>query len=139
MTVTYLEHVNMRTANLEAMCRFYEDVLGMARGARPPFPSAGAWLYCADKPAVHLVAVTGPTEGHGFGIDHFAFRAQGLAAFLERLEARGLAHRLCVVPGLDIRQVFLEDPDGNHVEVIFGADEETDLSGAYRYEDTEPA
>jgi hypothetical protein len=32
------------------------------------------------------------------------------------------------VPGLDIRQVNIYDPDGNHIEVQFGPDEQADMA-----------
>jgi hypothetical protein len=33
-----------------------------------------------------------------------------------------------VVPGLNIRQVNIYDPDGNHIEVQFGPEEEADMA-----------
>ena len=32
------------------------------------------------------------------------------------------------MPGLDIRQVNIYDPDGNHIEVQFGLDEQADMA-----------
>lgn len=63
MSVDWLDHVNIRTANLDAMSRFYACVLGLQAGERPPFSVNGAWHYCADKPAVHLVEVPAPPAG----------------------------------------------------------------------------
>ena len=125
MPLCWLDHVNIRTANLEAMTRFYSDVVGLTVGPRPPFPFAGAWLYCGDKAAVHLVGrpVVGSGESH---IDHFAFRAQGLSDFLARLKSLEVPYRLTVVPQLELRQVNIADPDGNRIEVAFAADEVVD-------------
>ena len=58
-----LDHVNIRTANLAVLRRFYNEVLGMKDGARPPFKFGGAWLYCGEQAAVHLVEVASPPAG----------------------------------------------------------------------------
>jgi len=43
---------------------------------------------------------------------------------------RGVGRRLviAVVPGLNIRQVNIYDPDGNHIEIQFGPDEQADMA-----------
>ena len=127
MPLCWLDHVNIRTANLEAMTRFYTDVAGLTLGPRPAFSFAGAWLYCGDKAVVHLVA----REVGGLGqsrIDHFAFRAQGLSDFLAKLKSLQVPYRLTIVPQLELRQVTIADPDGNRIEVAFAADEVVDPS-----------
>ena len=88
-----LDHVNIRTANLAALRRFYSDVLGLKDGARPPFKFGGAWLYCGEQAAVHLVEVGQAPAGHQPRIEHFAFRAAGLADFLARA-SQARAHGL---------------------------------------------
>ncbi|MCS6877603.1 MAG: VOC family protein [Geminicoccaceae bacterium] len=119
MELEALDHVNIRTANLEAMVRWYEEVLGLSRGWRPGFDFGGAWLYLGDQPIVHLVEVAQPPANREPGIEHFAFRARGLGAFLARLEAKGVAYRLGNPPGTDVTQVNVFDPDGNHIHVDF--------------------
>ncbi len=123
-----LDHVNIRTANLSALRRFYTDVLGMKDGARPPFKFGGAWLYCGEQAAVHLVEVATPPAGQQPRIEHFAFRAKGLADFLAALKRQRTAYQISVVPGSGVRQVNVLDPDGNHIEVQFAGTEEADLS-----------
>lgn len=128
MTLSYLDHVNIRTARLVAMTEFYQDVLGLQAGQRPPFRFDGAWLYCGGKAAVHLVEVPRAPETGQPRIEHFAFRAEGLAGFLARLRDREIAYRISIVPAMELRQVNIFDPDGNHIEIVFGAGEEADLS-----------
>ena len=128
MSLIDLDHVNIRTARLAEMTAFYADVLGLEPGERPPFAFDGAWLYCRARAAIHLVEVPEAPAGHQPRIEHFAFRAEGLAAFLDRLKARGVAYRISVVPGFGLRQVNVLDPDGNHIEIAFGAHEEADLA-----------
>lgn len=128
MTLKVLDHVNIRTARLGDMVGFYGEVLGLHPGARPPFTFNGAWLYCGERAAVHLVEVARERQTREPRIEHFAFQAAGLADFLARLRAKGIAYRISIVPGLKLRQVNIHDPDGNHIEVAFAAEETADLA-----------
>ena len=123
MQVFRLDHVNVRTANLAGMIQWYERVLGLRSGQRPPFPFPGAWLYTGDHPAVHLVGVTNPPEGKDPRVEHFAFRATGLEQFLARLKRDGERHDVRVVPGYGTVQVDVWDPDGNHIHIDFAPEE----------------
>ncbi len=128
MALIDLDHVNIRTANLAEMTQFYQEVLGLESGPRPDFQFDGAWLYCGEKAAVHLVEVPETPEGRAPRIEHFAFQASGLEAYLSHLKNRGIGYRISIVPDLEIRQVNIHDPDGNHIEVAFPASEGTDLA-----------
>jgi catechol 2,3-dioxygenase-like lactoylglutathione lyase family enzyme len=128
MPLTSLDHVNIRTADLEAMARFYIEIMGLRNGERPPFSNPGIWLYCGDTAAVHLVGQDRSPKVAETRIEHFAFKAQGLADFLALLRDNTVAYSVSVVPERGIRQVNLYDPDGNHIEVQYGAEEEADIS-----------
>ncbi len=127
MTLAALDHVNIHTARLGVLTDFYARVLGLRPGKRPPFDSSGAWLYCGDRAAVHLIEVTESPEVPAPRIEHFAFRAEGLAEFLAQLREFDVAYHTAVVPDFEIRQVHIRDPDGNHVEIAFGPEEQADL------------
>jgi len=117
MPVTAFDHVQIMTSNVEAMTKWYQDVLGLKKGWRPNFSVGGVWLYLGDAPYVHLVESSKPyDEGR---IEHFAFRAAGLAAFREVLDAHGITPRESPVPGTEIVQFNIRDPDGNHIHVDF--------------------
>ena len=122
MPLTHLDHVNIRTCNLKRLTRFYEEVIGLEVGTRPPFKFPGAWLYIGEYPVVHLVEVEEP-ETQGFQIEHFAFRAEGLPEFIANIKSRELEHRAVTVPGVEVKQVFIRDPDGNRIEVQFAPHE----------------
>ena len=101
MGISWLDHVNIRTTNLAAMSRFYEDVLGMPAGPRPNFRFGGAWHYCGDRAAVHLVEVAKTPAGDETPrLEHFAFRSFGFAPFLDRLRRADISYDIAVVPGL---------------------------------------
>ena len=130
-----LDHINIRTANLEAMLAFYAVVMELKPGPRPHFGGAGgAWLYTdenmpdslksvrADYRAawVHFIEVRSTERDHGnLQIEHFAFTATGMDLFLKRLDDQDCAYDLVDMPDVDLVQVNFRDPDGNHIHVDF--------------------
>lgn len=122
MPITRLDHVNLRTAQLDAMIAWYTDVLGLRLGARPDFGFPGAWLYAEDRAVVHLVAVPDPAGAGSEGalkLEHFAFTATGAAEFAARIEASGTAFKRVEVAATGLVAFNLWDPDGNHIHVDF--------------------
>ena len=59
MKINRLDHVNLRTMQLDTMIAWYVDVLGLQNGARPDFGFPGAWLYAGDAAVVHMSQVDG--------------------------------------------------------------------------------
>lgn len=117
-----LDHVNIRTAQLGAMRAWYAEALGMTDGWRPPFPFGGAWLYAGDDPVVHLVEVDARPDADAgdVRIEHFALSVDGdLDAFRQRLGDAGVEIMEAAVPGTNIVQLNIHDPDGNHIHVDF--------------------
>ncbi len=123
MALTDLDHINIRTSRLAEMSRFYDEVLGLPTGWRPGFGFGGAWHYCGDKPVVHLVEVAQQPSVGEPQLEHFAFRAEGLSGFTAKLDGHGLPYEQRDVPDNGHTQVFLRDPDGNHIEIQFAAGE----------------
>ena len=119
MQLKRLDHVNVKTANLEDMIRWYENVLGMRSGERPPFPFPGAWMYAGEYPVVHLVGVDSEPSGEDPKIEHFALSATGFASFIENLDTRGIDYKVVKVPGIEVTQVNVFDADGNHIHIDF--------------------
>ena len=120
MQVKKLDHVNIHTANVDRMVEWYDRVLGMKAGNRPPFPFPGAWLYCGGEPTIHLVGVEKQPEDVG--------RARwstsrspppGSKDFLARLEENNVRYDARKVPRSDGVQINVWDPDGNHIHVDF--------------------
>lgn len=128
MQIEKLDHVNVRTANIDQMVEWYSSILGMQSGKRPPFPFPGAWLYAGDHAAIHLVGVAEEPRSVEPKIEHFALTANGLEQLIERLETNGVAYQANRVPGFGILQINLFDPDGNHIHIDFSP-EEADAAG----------
>jgi len=122
MPLTRLDHVNIRTQNLDAMIAWYGEVLGLERGKRPNFPFNGAWMYLGGQPVVHLVEFK--TDGLVGGevdlkLEHFAFSAEGLSEFEAKLERLNIRFERVDITEFNFVQINIWDPDGNHIHVDF--------------------
>ncbi len=139
MAINTLDHCSIRTLDLAASRKFYVDVLGMEVGERPDFPFPGAWLYLEGHAAIHLVGVDPDDSGGlveylggavdpeplngGGSLDHIAFRATDAASMLRRLKENNIPYRERQVPNMDLKQIFVEDPNGIRIELnYFGPD-----------------
>lgn len=126
MKIGKLDHVNLRTTQLDQMIAWYSDVLGMENGARPNFPFPGAWMYGGDGAAVHLVGIDGDAATGSevaLKLEHFSFRASGEATFKERLTTRGERFERTELPEINLVLYNVWDPDGNHIHIDFARDE----------------
>lgn len=113
MSILGLDHINIRTTELERTTAFFTEVLGLNVGWRPAFPFPGAWLYAGDKDVVHLVEVARPgAASKGSALDHFAFAIDDYEATKRALTAHGIAFEPLVSPEGDIRQLFVTELNG---------------------------
>lgn len=121
VAVKQLDHVNIRTTDLDGMSAWYGKMLGMVPGPRPLFSFPGAWLYANEQPRIHLVGCETPPNDSEceLRLEHFAFAATGLRALIDRADAAGERCVVRRVPDFPIVQVNLWDPDGNHLHVDF--------------------
>ena len=122
MSVGVLDHYNVSTRKLKETVQFYEGVLGLENGARPPFDFPGAWLYSEGHPVVHINDIAGtdrqqrPDSGV---IDHVAFGSRGFEAMKKHLSGKGISYRVNEVPNSTRRQIFLSDPNNVEIELNF--------------------
>ena len=126
MEIQRLDHVNIRTDQLDRLVSWYCEVLGLTNGYRPDFPFPGAWLYAGETVVLHLVGVTDPPGAGSEGtlkMEHFAFRASGAAAFEARLKEHGETYRRNEIEAINTVAFNIWDPDGNHIHVDFYTDE----------------
>jgi catechol 2,3-dioxygenase-like lactoylglutathione lyase family enzyme len=133
MALQHLAHCSIRTGNIAETRRFYIDILGMTEGPRPNFPFPGVWLYLEGRDVVHVIG-TDPNEKPGLedylgdrkpdlggtgSIDHVAFVASDVPGVKARLNANDLPFRQRTVPGMDLEQIFVVDPNGVTIELNF--------------------
>ena len=127
MSVGVLDHFNIRTRKLDETVRFYRDILGLEKGARPNFAFPGAWMYSEGKAVVHLVDISKtdePQKPDSGVVHHVAFASQGFSVMKQRLEAKGMAFDSRQVPGGDLWQIFVDDPNGVMIELNYEAAKE---------------
>jgi catechol 2,3-dioxygenase-like lactoylglutathione lyase family enzyme len=122
MSVGVLDHFNIRTRKLGETVRFYEDVLELKKGDRPNFSFPGAWMYSEGKPVVHLVDISQTSEQQkpdSGVVHHVAFASNGFAGMKARLTSQGLPFDVREVPGVDVWQIFVTDPNGVLIELNY--------------------
>ena len=121
MSVSGMNHFTVLTDDLEATLDFYGEFLGLRAGPRPPFKFPGAWMYAegGSDAILHVIAGRERAELVKGAIDHMAFTAQGLAAVVGKLKARGMAYELRRLPEYGTWQLFFLDPNGAKVELDF--------------------
>lgn len=120
MSIRGVDHINIATEILEETRSFYVDILGLEQGWRPDFTFQGYWLYAEGRPIVHLQQSPKPVESSTVSaLNHFAFAVTELDQILAALDERGIAYTAIDVPGTNIRQAFLMDPNGVRVELNY--------------------
>lgn len=132
MPVFGLEHVNIRTADLQGTLAFFRDVLSM--DVRPPpgrtSVEDGAWVYDANGMAVVHVAssaIAYPSDaklpfepGRGSGsLHHVALKCSNFDETLARLRKLGVECFENHLPAYKLRQIFVSDPNGILFELNF--------------------
>lgn len=130
MPITQLQHYMVLAKDLEKTRAFYCDVLGLRTGPRPPFKFDGLWIYAGDVACIHVAgrdsydrtsrtdANPADANDHGSGsVDHIAFAATDYDELVRRFERHGVRYRVTQVPGKDLRQLFVFDPDGIQIEI----------------------
>jgi catechol 2,3-dioxygenase-like lactoylglutathione lyase family enzyme len=130
MPLSKLDHVLVLTEDIEATRDFYRDALGLEVGDRPPLEFPGYWLYAKGVPCVHVadrtaytahsqsmgIPASPPADGTG-ALDHLAFSGDDHDEAVARLDRSGVEAKRNTVPGIGMRQLFFEDPNGVKIEI----------------------
>jgi glyoxylase I family protein len=118
----HLDHVTIRTRDLETTRSFFLTVFGLEEGARPlairRIP--GHWLYSEGRPVVHIIG------SHGYGIDrsaeaidHVGLRMEGYADFRKKLDRLGIRYTPMDLADIQERRLFFHAPGGPLLEAVF--------------------
>jgi catechol 2,3-dioxygenase-like lactoylglutathione lyase family enzyme len=127
--ITGLDHIVLRTSNMEQMLHFYRDILGCPVERELP-PELGLVQLRAGDALIDLVAVDselgrmggGPPTASENNMDHFCLRIKVQAE--EEISRYLSSHGIDVAP-FERRygaqgygnSLYLRDPDGNTVEL----------------------
>ncbi|WP_436793374.1 VOC family protein [Actinospongicola halichondriae] len=107
-----VHHVSINVSDADRSIAFYTDVLGgTVRSDRPDFGFGGAWIDLGSA-QVHLIeAPVPPNLGQ-----HFAILVEDIDAAVAELRTKGIEVKDASPVGSN-RQTFIDDPDGNVVEI----------------------
>jgi catechol 2,3-dioxygenase-like lactoylglutathione lyase family enzyme len=131
MSVGVLDHFNIRTRQLADTVHFYEDVMGLEKGPRPNFAFPGAWMYSEGKAVVHIVDISKTDEQQkpdSGVVHHVAFVSRGFDGMKQRLQSQGFPFDARQVPGGELWQIFVNDPNGVMIELNYEASKEQSAS-----------
>ena len=124
MQITGFAHYNLRAPRelLDKLLLFYTEVVGLKQGERPPFARFGYWLYAGPQDVLHLTQASSDEDRSTQAVtsfDHASFNCTGRKAFEQNLVRHGVQFVMSYVPQTDRVQLFLKDPAGNGVELVF--------------------
>jgi glyoxylase I family protein len=118
MKLVGTHHIQLQTPNFEAVKTFYMETMGFPIVHAWPeadiiFINLGTtWLEVADRS--QSTARTNPTGG----FHHIALHVENVDEAVAELVAKGIAIHTQPKDFQDIRLAFVQDPDGNLVELV---------------------
>ncbi|MCK3777981.1 glyoxalase [Ensifer sesbaniae] len=117
-----LDHVTIRTGDIDATRAFFETVFDLTIGERPSAIRRipGFWLYAEGRPLVHIIG----SYGNGYdraaeAIDHVGFRLDNYAAF--RAHRLAFPYSTMDLAEIGERRLFMRAPGGPLLEAVFCA------------------
>lgn len=127
----HFDHATIVTDDIDGTRRFFDEVVGLDAGPRPPFRVDGYWLYLDSRPVIHVTRATLPAYGGRCAprIDHIALRLDAhreWGPLIDRLTSKRIAYSLSEVPLSNELQLFVSIAPGVSVEFIttLAADDE---------------
>src|SRR5713101_6093265 len=117
-----LDHVTIRTRDLQAARSFLLTVFDLEEGERPLaiHRIPGHWLYSEGRPLVHIIG----SQASGFdrsaeAIDHVGLRMEGYAEFRSKLDQLGIRYSPMDLADIQERRLFFRAPGGPLLEAVF--------------------
>ena len=114
-----LDHINIRTNNIERVKDALVRLLCLKVGDRPSFKAQGYWLYGEKYPIIHLTKTENEPGTSTGALNHVAFKDDDIAGLILRLSRDGIKFDQRVVPESGVRQIFFKIHHDIMVEVDF--------------------
>lgn len=117
-----LDHVTIRTRDIEATRDFFVRVFDMAPGERPELIRRipGCWLYSGGHPLVHIIGTVRDGADHAAeAIDHVGFRLTDYGAFRAKLGRLGIPYSTMDLDDIGEHRLFFRAPGGPLIEAVF--------------------
>jgi catechol 2,3-dioxygenase-like lactoylglutathione lyase family enzyme len=118
-----LDHVTIRTRDLQTTRDFFLLVFDLKEGERPLAIQRripGHWLYSEGHPLVHLIGSQGTgVDRAAEAIDHVGLQMEGYADFRKKLDRLGIRYSTMDLADIGERRLFFRAPGGPLLEVVF--------------------
>ena len=112
-------------SDLEASIAFYTELLNFKLDMHP----SPAFAMLSLNELRLVLSVPNPTAGGGQpmpgggqqspgGWNRFAIEVTDLSEWVRKLETRGVLFRSKVITGIGVKQIIIEDPSGNPIELF---------------------
>ncbi|MCE9590379.1 MAG: VOC family protein [Planctomycetes bacterium] len=117
MNITQLNHVALQVADVDSICKFYSEVLGLKPIPRPAFSFPGAWYRIGADQELHIIGgATGPVYSASRG-NHFAVMVDSMDDAVAAMKAKGIEFTGPHNRPDGALQIFIKDPEGHTVEL----------------------
>ena len=123
--ITSLGHVAIRVRDVDRTLDFYAGKLGLAELLRLHHDDGRLWLVYLRITDDHYLEIFPDAAGERApgqetnGLNHFCLTVDDIEAVIEQLAERGIPLYRPLKRGADgNRQAWIEDPDGNRVELM---------------------
>lgn len=123
--ITGYGHVAIKVKDLDTSLDFYRERLGFPEMLRLKNDDGSTWLVYLRITDDHYLEIFPGAENdrapgwNANGVNHMCFTIDDLDATAERIKAAGIKLTAEIKKGLDgNRQAWIEDPDGNRIELM---------------------
>jgi lactoylglutathione lyase len=123
--ITGLGHVAIKVADLDRSLEFYVDKLGFPEMMRLKKDDGSVWLVylrITDEQYLEVFPGAETDRAPGWdanGMNHLCLTVDDLDDVIARIDAAGLRLSMPLKTAIDgNRQAWLEDPDGNRIELM---------------------
>ena len=117
MQIEELNHIAIYVKDLRASYRFYHEKLELRPIARPAFDFPGAWFRLGKDQELHLIG-NRQEELKTNRRHHFALKVKSASEAGEFLKKKGISFTGPSRRPDGATQIFLQDPDGYHIELF---------------------
>lgn len=108
-----LHHLLLEVADLGRSLDFYVGLLGFSIRKREPFRGERELVVTEQG-----LGLTAAADGRPSSVEHLCFAARGVDALADRARAAGCRIARGPGPGPYGHTVYVEDPDGNEIELV---------------------